>query len=379
MKYYDHIIVGAGAAGLHLALAMQRTGGWGDKKVLILDKNEKNENDRTWSFWEKGRGLWDSIVHHQWEKGLFHGPTKTIELNLEPYTYKTIQAIDFYHMAKTQLANDDRFDWITDNVVQIATQNEQVIVTGETEAYLGGQVFDSRIPAAFFNQQDDHIRLVQHFKGWVVKTKTPQFDPDCFLMMDYRMVYKDTTSFTYILPYSPTCALIEFTFFSKDLLEKEEYEGLIKTYIESYLDLGEYEVVEEEFGIIPMTTYPFHEHSSERILKIGTAGSWVKPSSGYSFKNAERNAQKIVNNIIRGKSPGKGLIKPKFRFYDRIFLDVLSRYNQRGPKIFQDMYGKNSTKRIFRFLDEETHFLQEVKIMSSFQTGPFMRAFFRQF
>jgi lycopene beta-cyclase len=52
-QIYDYIIVGAGAAGLMLANAMALDPFFSDKRILILDKDPKEANDRTWCFWEK--------------------------------------------------------------------------------------------------------------------------------------------------------------------------------------------------------------------------------------------------------------------------------------------------------------------------------------
>ena len=42
---YDFAIVGAGAAGIHLMTAMMEDPWISDKKILILDKDQKNAND----------------------------------------------------------------------------------------------------------------------------------------------------------------------------------------------------------------------------------------------------------------------------------------------------------------------------------------------
>ena len=55
MNKYDYIIIGAGASGLLLADAMGNDSFFADKKILILDKEAKKTNDRTWCYWEKGK------------------------------------------------------------------------------------------------------------------------------------------------------------------------------------------------------------------------------------------------------------------------------------------------------------------------------------
>ena len=66
MNNYDFIIIGAGASGLLLADAMGSDSFFAQKKILILDKDAKKTNDRTWCYWEKGEGQFDEIVHKRW-------------------------------------------------------------------------------------------------------------------------------------------------------------------------------------------------------------------------------------------------------------------------------------------------------------------------
>ena len=47
---YDYAILGGGAAGLSLALALVRSP-LKAGSILIVEKDAKNTNDRTWCFW----------------------------------------------------------------------------------------------------------------------------------------------------------------------------------------------------------------------------------------------------------------------------------------------------------------------------------------
>jgi len=64
---YDYIIAGSGCAGLSLLYRMLKDPQLCNKQILVIDKSQKNKNDRTWCFWEKGNGLFESIVMHQWK------------------------------------------------------------------------------------------------------------------------------------------------------------------------------------------------------------------------------------------------------------------------------------------------------------------------
>ncbi|MEM7107859.1 MAG: lycopene cyclase family protein, partial [Bacteroidota bacterium] len=102
---YDFAIIGAGAAGLNLALAMVENPYFKEKSILILDPDQKIKNDKTWSFWETGENKLDPIVAKKWNKAVFTDRNgKSEQLDVRPYTYKMIHALDFYTYAKKTLA-----------------------------------------------------------------------------------------------------------------------------------------------------------------------------------------------------------------------------------------------------------------------------------
>ncbi|MEM1405614.1 MAG: lycopene cyclase family protein [Bacteroidota bacterium] len=373
---YDFAIIGAGAAGLNLALAMVDKPYFKEKTILILDPDEKIKNDKTWSFWEKDENKLDAIVSKKWSKAVFTDRNGKSELlDLTPYFYKTIHALNFYTYAKKTLAQYSNVTWKRAGVDRI--ENEEIILTAETQYKINAHIFDSRISGEFHTDTSS-IKLLQHFKAWVIETEKDYFDDSSFVMMDFNLIWKDTTSFTYVLPYSTKKALIEFTFFSPDLVRDEDYDLMIERYIKEYLNISEYIVSDVEKGVIPMSDYPFHKANSRKVTKIGTAGSWVKPSSGYSFRNAIHLSQQIVKNIGQGKPPAYGLLSVKHRFYDALFLDVLHSKNHLGPDLFASMYQRNKVRKIFKFLNEETSFPEDLKIMSTFPKTLFTKALLRK-
>lgn len=371
---YDYAIIGAGAAGLHLALAMQRDAYFNNKTVLLLDKEPKDLNDKTWCFWEKGDSIWDSICTKVWKNAVVGDGSGQVVLDLSPYNYKAIRAIDFYTWAKSQLSGATNIQWRQDTVEKVESLPARMTIhTPDHQYAIKEHIFDSRITPDF-EKDETSTKLLQHFKGFVIKTKNNRFDDSQFVMMDFSLRWKDSTSFTYVLPYSKQKALVEFTFFNEQLIQDEEYDHMLNIYISEHLKIDEYTVEHVEQGIIPMSDYRFHTENSTRMTKIGTAGGWVKPSSGYSFKNAERNSKKIVENLKSNKAPSKSLLSTKHRFYDSIFLSVLSQDNQLGPQLFTTMYTANPIQRILAFLDENTSFLEDLKIMNTFPKVRFGKA-----
>ena len=67
MKEYDYIITGSGASGLILTYRMARDSFFDDKSILVIDREKKSKNDRTWSYWEIGEGDWNDILTKSWD------------------------------------------------------------------------------------------------------------------------------------------------------------------------------------------------------------------------------------------------------------------------------------------------------------------------
>jgi lycopene beta-cyclase len=380
---YDYAIVGAGAAGLHLALAMHEDAFFKDKKILILEKDGKDKNDRNWSFWEKSTGKWDNILLKSWPLGDFYCLGEHKELQLQPYKYKMLRGLDFYNYAKNILQNAANFTWTKGEVTNVKAGDVNSVYLknnlSENTVYEAKYVFDSRLPDEFLNEKNEekYLYLLQHFKGWFIRTPEDFFDESRFTMMDYRLLWKENTSFTYVLPINKREALVEFTLFSEELLENEDYDLMLKRYIKEILKLDNYEITEVEQGVIPMSTFPFEKYTKGNHIRIGTAGGWVKPSSGYSFKTCEKNAQIIIKNLKTGQNPQKSIISTWFRMFDGIFLEVLKKRNDLGPKMFHIMYFKNKAQKIFAFLDEETSVWENIKIANDFPKFLFTKAFFK--
>lgn len=376
---YDYAIIGAGGAGLKLALAFVEDDFFKDKTIVLLDADPKDKNDKTWCFWEKGNGKWDAIVNHQWKHGLFASEQGQIPLSLEPYSYKQMRSIDFYNHAKLVIANSSRVTWIRENVSETIETNEGLEVITSNHRLKVNHCFDSRIPVAFSSVEDDHIRILQHFKGWKIKFVKPVFNPSHFTMMDFRLRDGDTTSFSYVLPESDREALVEFTYFTEHLVADETYDYYLKKYIQTYISKEHFVIEEVEKGVIPMTTFPFHNFNSENITKIGTAGGWVRPSTGYSFGMIDTYVDKILENIKNGRSVSSNLMIKKSMFYDRLLLDIMKKHNGSIPAIFHQLYSKNPLGRMFRFLDGTSTIMEDIKVISTPPKMPFIKALKEQY
>ena len=163
--------------------------------------------------------------------------------------------------------------------------------------------------------------------------------------------------------------------FSHQHLKKEEYENEIKQYIEK-LGITNYEIVEKEQGSIPMTCYPFWKANTKNVINIGTSGGWTKASTGYTFKNSDKKSSELVAILQRETDFTKFHKKTKFWFYDLLLLDILDRKNKLGSHIFSSMFKKGNPVVIFKFLDEETTFIEDIQVILKCPKMLFIKAIF---
>ncbi len=373
-NHYNYIITGAGCAGLSLLMRMLQHPFFDDKKILVIDQSKKITNDRTWCFWEKEPGIFEPIIHHQWQYANFFSDVYSSILDLSPYQYKMIHGIDLYSYVKQASASRTNIEWRYAIVKSVNSNTDRANVELETESFTADYIFNSIL----FEQPKTpkgKYYLQQHFKGWVIETKEPHFDPALATFMDFRVSQKHGTTFIYLMPTSSTCALVEYTLFTEALLEKEEYETALKDYISSYLHITDYKIVQEEFGVIPMTNMQFPLQEG-RVIYTGIAGGQAKGSSGYVFQFIQKRTGQIIESLVTGNqlSIQKTWNDKKFHLYDSVLLNVLHSRKMHGDEIFSRIFQKNPPRRVLRFLDNESNLYEDLQIMRSVPSGIFLTA-----
>lgn len=370
-KHYDYIIAGAGASGLSLAIHMLDAGILIDKSLLIIDRANKNKNDRTWCFWETQNGLFEDCVSNRWTNVIFKSSSFNKNLKIAPYTYKMISGIDFYNYCFEKIKLHSNIEFIIEEIVDI---NDKGFVRTKENQYESSFIFNS----AIFNipkEKKKHY-LLQHFHGWFIETENDSFDPSTATLMDFSIEQKNECQFVYVLPHSKRKALIEHTYFSEKILDLEEYEKTLKEYIKNDLKISHYKIIETEYGVIPMTNVSLPTYKSGKVLNIGTAGGATKASSGYTFIFIQKQCKQIIEGLKQGK-PIKSLLSTKqnrFNFYDSVFLRVLSEKEQPAAEVFTQMFSKLPPDLPLKFLNESTTILEELRIISVFNKFIFTKA-----
>lgn len=375
---YDYIITGAGCAGLSLLRSMMQHSFFINKKILLIDKDAKATNDRTWCFWEQQPGVLEDIVYHRWQLMDFYSGGFSARYDLQPYTYKMIRGIDLYETVLKEAKQHANVEVVYDEVQSVSDKESYAVVKTSGKEFSADYIFNSIFFYDWKQQaalQKNVYVLLQHFKGWIIETNEIIFDERIATFMDFRVDQSKGTTFVYVLPLTKNKALIEYTLFSEKLLQPEEYDAAIEQYIHSFLNIKQYSVMHKEFGVIPMTNYNFSK-GTEKVINIGTAGGNTKGSSGYTFKFIQKNAVKIIDALVNSNTLllKETIFEKRFHLYDSILLNVLYNKKMNGDRLFLQLFKKNQPATILKFLDNETTLSEELKIMNSVSLSTFLPA-----
>jgi lycopene beta-cyclase len=356
------LIAGSGLAGLSLASSLAG----GDNEITLIDQQRKNTNDRTWCFWTTQPHKYQSQLTHSWSKIRVASSTKDLVLDIAPYTYCMIRSQDWYKSQWDLLNESPNISMLLDTVESINPQSG--IVQTSNQQLRGDLIFSSIINKQDVELDNRHTLLQQHFVGWWIETEEDSFDPEIATFMDFRTEQHNQTRFVYVLPISKTRALIEYTVFSAALLQGEEYEEALDNYIRDVLKITKFAIVETEKGAIPMTDLPFTPLRDNHLIKIGTAGGFVKPSAGFAFTRTQKAVGIISDLITRGKELLPRLYRTPFRYrlYDSVVLKALATGKLKGEQFFTQLFEHAPAGLVLRFLDENTSIQEDIAIMKHF-------------
>jgi lycopene beta-cyclase len=412
MTHYDFILSGGGLAGLSLAYHLINSP-LRDRSILIIDKDAKQQNDRTWCFWEEQPTLFDEIAYRVWHRLRFVGDDFTRDFDLAPYRYQMIRGIDFYAFTREKLSACVNVTFVRGNIDRVEDGPDRATVAVDGKSFSGAWVFDSTLPPALrgsvptdpaslralsakqspaesneiassassllaMTTNGHYHHLNQHFRGWEIETDRPVFNPQLPTLFDFRTKQQGHMRFVYTLPFAENRALIEYTLFSAQLLQSEEYDAGLKTYIEDVLGIKQYTINHVEAGVIPMTDRPFPRRLGQRVMSIGTKGGRVKPSTGYAFLRIQRDSAAIVQSLIQHDQPFElPARRGRFGLHDAILLNIMTHHPDDLKPIFTIMFKHNPIQRIFHFLDETATLSEEVRFIASLPPWRFLQALFR--
>ncbi|MGW0781204.1 lycopene cyclase family protein [Streptomyces sp. NPDC002913] len=371
----DVVVVGGGAAGLCLA---DRLVGSGTGVTLVeAPDGPLRPAERTWCYWEAGTGEFEEAVVASWQRLRVRGPDGgVVESDPAPLRYRMVRSGPFERLVHARLAASPtgRVVRATVHEVRDAPYGADVHCTtagGRPLTLRGGCVFDSR-PVR--GTPPHRTLLLQHFRGWFVRTASPRFDPGVADLMDFRVPQpRHGLAFGYVLPLAPDRALVEYTEFSRALLTTAAYDAALRHYTAEVLRLGDLTVDSAEQGVIPMTDARFPRRTGPAVFRIGAAGGATRPATGYTFATVQRQSRAVAASVRRGRPSVPPPHGRRALAMDAVLLRALDTGRVDGPRFFTELFRRVPMERLLRFLDGGSTPWEEFGIGLRTPVGPMLR------
>jgi lycopene beta-cyclase len=350
-----------------------------DCSILIVEKEAKDQNDRTWCFWTDRPTLFDDIVYRSWSQLQVLGEHEASTLDLHTYRYKMIRGIDFYRFARQTLSVYPHVEFLQGKVERIEGGDQEARVLIDGQSYTGRWVFDSLFNWAEFKPDQAHYHsLKQQFKGWEIETPGKAFNPQVATFFDFRTPQEQGMHFFYVLPFSECHALVESVLCTTAPLSWEACEQALSVYLDTVLSIKAYSIRREERGMSPLTDRPFPRRIGRRIMSIGTLGGRIKPSTGYAFIRMQEDSSAIVRSLLRVGHPFSVPPGPRrYRFFDSVMLEIMAHHGERIQPIFTALFEHNPAERIFHFLNERASLWENLLMAPSLPPQLLLQALLR--
>ena len=152
-------------------------------------------------FWDKKKSDWDSLLTSSWENVIFKNGLDEKSLDLNPLNYKMLSSISFYKYTNSIIKKNTNIQVLNEKVLNFKDYKSHCLVETNKKTYKSSKVFNSILDWNSIKNDQKFPLLVQHFDGWVIKTKNNFFDPEKATFMDFTIDQNSTTQFMYILPF----------------------------------------------------------------------------------------------------------------------------------------------------------------------------------
>ncbi len=370
---FDLLILGGGCAGLSLSAALA-VHGERCPRTLVIESRTEYTNDRTWCYWNDPGTPEPYPIQQRWHRmRLVHGEQR-VSLDCGSTSYQMLAAQDFYAAAQATIARQPKIEL-----------RRGTSVVGEPKRHAGAwrlrtsagdvtarSVVDTR-PS--LRPQRGGAVLWQSFHGQEIECSSKVFDPSTLDLMNFLEPDPRHVAFVYVLPITPTRALIEVTFFGAAPLERRELVGQLEAAIAERVGTAAFTVLRSEHGILPMglNTPPRPAHPSS--VQVGVMAGAARSSTGYAFQRIQKWAGECASALVSHGRPTAHRPDPwPLRCMDRIFLEVLRADPRRGGALLFSLFSRADPLRLIRFLSVNAGVSDSLHVVAAMPVSPFVRA-----
>ncbi len=284
---YDVLIAGGGLAGSLAALALAKRRP--DLRLLLLEADAEFGGNHVWSFFDADvapadRWLVEPMIAAHWPAHQVVFPKRRRHLG---YGYNSLRNELLDAAVRAQL-KPDQYRTNT-RVAELAPDRVTLADGSSIEA---AAVIDARGPTAFQGLELGW----QKFVGRILRFHRPH-GLTTPIIMDATVDQHDGYRFVYCLPFTADTMLVEDTYYSDGpRLDVSTLRARIHAYVEA-AGWGAFDVEKEETGVLPVALGGDVDAlwaEAPGVPKIGLAGGFFHPTTGYSLPDAVRNAVLIA-------------------------------------------------------------------------------------
>ncbi|MFN3708609.1 lycopene cyclase family protein [Microcella sp.] len=373
----DTLVIGAGAAGLALGARLAERGHPGH--VLIVDARHDYRDDRTWSFWAPRTHPLRHLVSHEWAAWRYDDGSSPAVHTAPGITYQTIRGIDYYRDARARIDRSSAVSLqlgVTVTGIAPATPADGV-AAGRIRVHTSAGVVTTR-HVVDTRPTSTRATMFQCFVGAEVEhggalhAGSGALTPETAGLMTRMRADDAGFAFTYVLPLTPTTALVELTRFSATPLPLDQI-GRERDAELTALGLDGSRVLREEAGVLPMGADPAAPLPVPGVVRAGNGGGALRAATGYAFTRIQAWADDCAERMLAGGAPVGHPPEPWVRReMDRIFLQTLRAHPERAPEFFLALAHRVSPERLVRFLTDRATASDLVAIILALPLGAFL-------
>ncbi|HWO65037.1 MAG TPA: lycopene cyclase family protein [Umezawaea sp.] len=366
------VIAGGGLSGLSLAGHLALEPRW-HEGVVVVDDGSRPLGTIAWSSWTDRSNVLDAAVSSRFDRVRVHVDGRTRTLPLGRYRYQVVRGTDLgrvVHALTKPLAHFEFRHGHVDDVVGPSGRTRAVVDGERVEARW---VFDSVLGPP----EPPPVDALLVFRGQRVVAEWPVFDPEVPTLFDFRTAQAECASFVYVLPFSPTEALVEHTSFASPcgpLPGADAQRAALAEYLEEVLRAGACSVSHEEGAVLPLSADTTPRRRGD-VLTIGTPAGMVKAGTGYSYQRVQRDSAAVVRSLVEHGHPfDLPAVSTRHRVFDGALLDVVTREPHQLERAFAALFRGTSAEPALRFLDERSSIGLESRLFAGMPVGTYLKA-----
>jgi lycopene beta-cyclase len=278
---YDAVFVGGGLAATLLLNELRPAL---PRRVAVVEPWPLSERAPVhWSYWSRGPTPYDRFAVGIWRRaGVAEAPPESIA----PFALRLVRSSDVLAVMVEAL-KDLPIEHLRTRARSITRRGDGLYEIGTDAGTLRARwVFDSACGVAPAFPSPDRPRAVVSGTGVRVEADRPVFDAETATLFDPL----DERSFAYLLPLSPTEALLESASFGP--VEVGEDRAPLLRYLRTRHPEARFAVTHSEYGAIPLGFAPPRTTGPRHVL-IGAKRGLVKPSAGYGVVRIARESERL--------------------------------------------------------------------------------------